>query len=321
MTLPYLPRLVCVSMAALFLLHLAFGSVVAAAAPLVIRLAGRMRPRAAARLLLMIRLFPPGFALFAVAMLCIPSYCRLEPKIAAESVGWPCLGAALLGVAVWGMSLTRATRAAARSLRYVRQCQRSARRACLAADRSDVWLVETPAPVLALARIFRPRVLISSNIVRALSGHELGVVLRHERAHGASRDNIKRLALLLAPGLLPFASGFGAIERQWAKFAEWAADDRAVAGNSLRSLSLAAALVRIARMGMAAPSPLLSSFADRRDLPERVDRLLHTPPCEAPVRRTASCITGTALLAAMIAAMLQPGTFVSVYLLMEGLVH
>jgi Zn-dependent protease with chaperone function len=321
MTLPYVPRLFCVSMAAFFLLHLALGLAAAAAAPLAIRIASRMSPRSAARLLLMLRLFPSGIALFAVAALCIPSYCWLEPEVAAESVGLPCLAAALLGVAVCGMALARACRAAGRSLRYVRQCQLAGRRARLAGHGSDVWLVETPAPVLALARIFRPRLLISSNVVSALSEDELGVVLRHERAHGASRDNAKRLALLLAPGLLPFLSGFGAIESQWAKFAEWAADDRAVAGNSLRSVSLAAALVRVARMRMAVPSPLLSSFADCGELPERVDRLLRTPHCEPPELRTASCIAGTAMLACAAAVMLQPGTFVSVYLLMERLVQ
>ena len=117
---------------------------------------------------------------------------------------------------------------------------------------------------------------------------QLAAALRHEEAHRISRDNLKRLLLLLAPGLLPGLHGFGAIERGWARFSEWAADDDAVAGDAHRSLSLAAALVRVARMGGSAPvSPLTAAFlGDSREISARVDRLLSPAPPEPVHPRT-----------------------------------
>src|SRR5207245_1096054 len=100
---------------------------------------------------------------------------------------------------------------------------------------------------------------------------------------------LKHLAMLLAPEALPFFRGFGALERGWARFTEWAADDRAVAGDSRRSLSLAAALVRVTRIGgITHPTPLVAPIvsplmADSNDLSKRVERLLRpAPPREDP---------------------------------------
>src|SRR6185437_807949 len=107
------------------------------------------------------------------------------------------------------------------------------------------------------------------------------------RAHAESLDNLKRLLLCAAPGILPFAAGFRAIEREWAKLAEWAADDRAAQGDAGQSLTLAEALVRMARIGsLSRCSPLVSPFASATsDVAERVNRLLGRTNGGAPVRR------------------------------------
>ena len=76
-----------------------------------------------------------------------------------------------------------------------------------------------------------------------------------------SADNFKRLLLLLAPDALPFLRGSAAVERAWLRFTEWAADDSAVNQDAACSLSLAEALVRVARLGVAAhASSLISHF-------------------------------------------------------------
>jgi hypothetical protein len=326
MTFPYVLRLICLCLAAFFLAHLALGLLVRAAAPLAIRLGESLRPRRAARLLLALRLFPVAMAGFVVLALCVPSYLWLEPQAGTERVGLACLAAALLGAGVWGMSLARVFRAAVGSLRYTRHCQREGRETCLPAAPFPVLVMGGEAPLLALAGVIRPRVVISQGVLRALSPEQLQAALGHEWAHRTSRDNLKRLLFLLAPDVLPFSHGFAVLDRCWKRFTEWAADDRAIGGDSRRSLSLASALVRVARMGAAARlSPLVTSLvAGDHDLSARVDRLLGAmPPREEPLGRLRILLSGATILMAVFlaAVLLRPATLYSVHRLLEHLIH
>lgn len=322
MNVSYVLRLLCLSLGSFFLIHLAVGLLVSLISPMAVRLSQRITPRSAARFLLILRLLPAGTALLWVAGLCVPSYLWLEPAGATENIGLWCLAAVVLTVAIWGLSLTRAARAVLGSFRYIRDCKEVGRQAGGA-----VWVVESSAPVLGLAGIIRPRLVMSQGLVKALSKDQLAAALRHERAHGVSRDNLKRLLILLAPDVLPFVRGFAALERGWARFTEWSADDRAVAGNSRRSLSLAAALVRVARMSPAPEqTPLVASLlADGRDLSARVDRLLSlgaTPRSKGGRRIPMLAAGATAMLAVgLMAAALEPATFHSVHELLEHLVR
>jgi hypothetical protein len=301
-------------MASFFLVDLALGAVLFLLAPGAIRLSERLRPQLAARLLLLLRLAPAGLSLLMVAGLLAPSYLWLEPRAATEPIGWVCLAAAALGVAVWSLSITRALRAAGRSLRHIRHCQRTARKTCLG------------APLVMLAGVLRSRLVISRKVVSALSAEQLAAVLRHERAHSRSRDNFKRLLVLLAPGVLPFFRGFSGLEQAWARVAEWAADDFAAAGDSHRSLTLAAALVRVARLGAVPPPPVLvtSLMANGIDLSARVDRLLHFVPAAAKPGRIARLLSGGAgvlLGACVITLMAQPVTLRAAHEFLEALIR
>ncbi|HEV2448066.1 MAG TPA: hypothetical protein VGS58_19180 [Candidatus Sulfopaludibacter sp.] len=324
MTAPYLVRLLCISLASFFLIHLALGVLVSLAAPAAVRAANRMRARRAARFLLVLRLLPAGAALATVAVLCVPSYLLLEPAATSEEVGLSCLGAALLCLACWSLAVARSCRAASRSLSYIRYCRMVGRRTSLGAERSPAWVVDGPAPFLALAGIVHPRLMVSKDVVAALPDEQLAVALRHEHAHQTSRDNLKRLLLLLAPDVFPFWRAFDVLERGWSRFTEWAADDDAVAGDAGRSVSLAAALVRVARMG-ACPqtAPLVTSLlSDNDDLAARVDRLLREAPGNAAERGKPVLAWGTALAAAgLFAGLLQPATLYSVHRLLEHLTH
>jgi Zn-dependent protease with chaperone function len=304
MMFPYFWRLVCLALASFFLIHLALAVVVRCATPWAVRMAERARPQAAARWLLALRLAPSGFALLMVAALCIPSYLWLEPIYTTENVGLGCILASFCGIAVWIAAAARALRSSVRSRRFVRSCQNGG------------------TPLIALAGIIHPRLVISPEVVSALSPEQLDAALRHEEAHRISRDNLKRLLVLLSPGLLPGVNGFGALERGWARFTEWAADDRAVAGSPERSLWLAAALVRVARLGGATPVMMTSLLGDRADLATRVDRLLRGA---AMVEKTGSSKPAlaaivAAVLACAAAAILQPATLSTVHRLLERLV-
>jgi len=316
----------CLSLAAFFLVHLAVGLMVLAITPAAVRKAGRIAPRSATRWLLALRLAPLGCSVFVVAAFCVPSYLWLEPETAVEQVGFVCLGSALLGLAVWCVSIARVVRAAARSLRYIARCRRAGISTELEGDPSPVWIMEGATGSLMLAGIVRPRLFISRRVITALSADQLQAAVRHESAHRVSRDNLKRLLMLLAPGVLPCFRGFESLEAHWARYTEWAADDSAVDGDSGRSLSLAAALVRVARLTPASyPSPVIASMLDEgRDLAARVDRLLRGAPVSGKPSRGMPVVTASAavvLTGMLVSAMLQPATFHSVHRLLEELIH
>ena len=283
-----------------------------------------MRSRSASRFLLALRLLPASLALFVVAGLCVPSYLWLEPETSAEEVGVGCLSAATLAAVLWLTSTARGMRAIARSVRHSRECERLCHLSMVPGARLPVWILDSPAPLLAMVGLFHSRLLISSPVMSALTTEQLAAALRHEETHRISRDNLKRLLLLLVPDLLPGFRGFDAIERNWARFTEWAADDAAVEGDAYRSLSLAAALVRVARMGETAPpSPLTASFlGDSSEISARVDRLLSpAPAAPIPSRNSAAIAAGLVLTTLCAAAMLHPATLESAHRIIEQLIH
>lgn len=322
----YLLRLLLLSLASFFLVYLALGLVSLAAAPAAIRLAKRTTPLTATRLLLGVRLFPLALSLLVVLGLCLPSYLLLEPEASAERIGLGCLIAALAGATAWALSIARALRATADSVDCLRRCRGVGAPMRLAGDSRPACVIEDESPVLALAGVLRPRIVLSRAVLRSLSPEQLETALSHERAHSISRDNLKRWLLLIAPDPIPFFRGLAALDRHWAKYTEWAADDRAVDGDSRRSLSLASALVRMARLGAPAKlAPLMASLVSADDdLSARVDRLLRPGPRrEAPARRFRLAIgmAAVAALSLLVAVMLQPATLFSVHRLLELLIR
>lgn len=189
-------------------------------------------------------------------------------------------------------------------------------------------VVNSSSPILTLAGVIRPQLVASQSVMDGLSRDELSAALMHERAHRSSRDNLRRLLMMLCPRL-PFSSGLGEIERTWARWAEWQADDVASAENPERSLALASALVRIARMGMSQPMPpLCANFVSgKSELEQRVERLLRTDaePHGAvhgrrkhSIRFAAAAIVVAAILGV---ALLQPATLHPIHEILEKLIH
>lgn len=314
MTASYALRLAILSVAVLFLAHLFFGIAVAMGVPAVVRRAERWRAATAARVLFALRIMPAAGAMFVVCAICIPSYLRLEPDAIQEDVGALCLGAAALGIAVWAFSISRAARALIRSMRYVRAWRNRAGVTAIADAR--VWLIDGAGPTLALAGVFRPKLVVSRDVVDTLPPDQLAAAVRHELAHANAWDNFKRLLILLTPSMaLP-----GRVEAAWARFTEWSADDRAAEGDPDRSLSLAAALVSVARMGSPAVPPLATALmANAADLQVRVDRLLRE---RSEVQPVSPALIGGSLLsgAALVTLALHPATLSVAYQMLERLV-
>jgi hypothetical protein len=291
-TLAYLFRLVCLCLASFFFVHLALGVLVRFLGALVSAYADPSKPGRSANALFALRLTPPALALLFVAAFCIPSYLQFEPVATAESVGEACLTVAILAALTLSVSFGRGLRATVLSARVLRHCRNRGRNLLMGKD--SVSVIDHSPLCLALVGVVRSRIVVSGRVLRALSPAQFSAALRHEQAHRDSWDNLKRLLMLLSPDLLPFAGGLRKLENQWALLAEYAADDRAVAGNPEHSLSLAAALVRVARLGNA-PLPVGSTLVpEGQDITSRVERLLHPTPTR-PVPDYSLAISGLVL--------------------------
>jgi len=322
MILPYLLRMLCLCFASFFLLNAAAALLVRVFANSAIRLAESRTPCTAARLLLALRLLPSALAILFVLALCVPSYLWLEPVATSERVGLVSVLLGILGAATWLLSVARTARSLFASLRHNSLCRLVGQELYLAGESSPAVVIENEAPLLALSGVIHPRLLISRGVLRSLSDDELDAVLRHEQAHETSRDNAKRLLILLAPDVLPFVAMNRAFESSWAKFAEWAADDLAVGGDSSRAVSLAAALVHVARMGTSPRLPVLSTslLACDRDLSARVNRLLGFLPAEGAAAkrpRHPLCNASFVLTACVAALLLGPPALAAVHELLE----
>ncbi|HUE23798.1 MAG TPA: M48 family metalloprotease [Bryobacteraceae bacterium] len=318
-------RFLFVSLATYTLVHLALGMIVSLIARPAVHMGERIRPHLAARGLLALRLLPAVGAALSVAVVGVPSYLSNEPEAPTERVGYGCMIVALLGLGMWAVSIARGLRAAASFRSFSQHCGQAGRLAHLPGAPAPSYIVDSTAPLLALAGIVRPRLAISRGVLRVLTAEELAAALRHERAHRSAHDNLKRLCILSMPGILPLAAGTRTLERGWRKFAEWAADDRAVAGSERRSCALAAALVRVARIAADSPRFSLASslLGDTDQLEARVDRLLRAAPPGPRIAGRSTLALGAALLmsGSLVVAILQPAALYSVHQVLERLEH
>jgi Zn-dependent protease with chaperone function len=325
--LSYFMRLLCVSFASFFVVLLAMSAIASVFARTAIRAAGRAKLQTGLRALLALRFAPAVAGAVAVLALCVPSYLWLEPAATREDVGLACFIAAMLGAAVCVAALARVGIVLWRTRRFARTCLEGGRVVRLAEGDPRAIVLNSAAPVLTLAGVFRPRVITSQGVLDSLSREELDAALAHEHAHHSARDNARRLLLLAAPRV-PFLGATRKLETTWARWSEWAADDRAVESDPACSLALASALVRMARLGVSRPATALcANFAScEADLSQRVERLLHAgDTAAAPRSRTARplfpaialAVTGTLLAIALA----QPATLHSVHEMLERFIH
>ncbi|MFZ0637090.1 MAG: hypothetical protein WA755_15725 [Candidatus Acidiferrales bacterium] len=329
MILPYTLKLFVFCSGLFFLVHGALGIAMRPAAPAAIRVAENMSPRLGARFLFILRVFPVCFALISVLGLCVPSFLLFEPQEYAERVSLFCTGAALLGLAIWVISMFRSSYAVIRSVLYARHARAAGQTTCIPGQTSPVSVLPAGPPIFALAGIVSPRVVFSREVQLALSAQELDAALRHEGAHRISRDNLKRLFLLLAPEVMPFSRCFAALEHGWARLSEWAADDDATGGDPQVALSLAGALIRVARLGAAPRLPLAALLVDESNLSARVNRLLRMEPSSIPPTTLQEShfgrqvLGGATLLIAggCVAATFWPSALYAVHQLLERMIR
>lgn len=225
-----------------------------------------------------IRVFPLAGAVAVVVLLILPSFLLREPYRTDETIAlW---GGALAcgGLAVIVFGVVSVVSAWWNTHRFVASC--SGIRRELQPGASAV-VITTPGPVLLVAGICRPKLLISKRAGEILDHREMQAAIRHELAHVRFCDNLRRLVLRFCR--FPLLAG---LEREWMRAAELAADD-AAATDQASALDLASALLKMASRSCAAPIPEVAmSLVSECDnaLQVRVQRLLAWHP--AATRRS-----------------------------------
>ncbi len=316
MTLTYGLRLFCLLTVLVGVVYAAVQVALSCGSRYMMRRLDRVGSRHRERILYLLQVAPALLAILVAGLLCFPEYLRHEPAHAAEPVGWITLLLAVL-VCVWfGSALLRGLRTALRTIGFARNCRRFGR-LMGGSGSAPILALAGAAPPLSLVGFLRPSIVISESLVETggLNPEALQVALDHELAHARQLDNCKLLSFCFLPRLI------GDPWRQaWQLAADCAADDDAAAGDPARSMLLAEALVRAARLVRPSRSTVICAALTRAEagLAHRIDRLLS--PRRAPQSAGKSLLTGFAgmvLLAVGAAAASSPW----VYGLCEYILH
>jgi Zn-dependent protease with chaperone function len=197
-----------------------------------------------------LRMFPLVAAVVITAAFTVPSFVMLEPRAIDEPLGGISLvlaicgaGLGILGAVNAGLALRRASRTIGG---WTSMAQPLESRVSFPVLRiSQITSAEFTAkiPAMTAAGIVRPKILLSGVAESVLTASELQTALNHEVAHLRRRDNLKKLLLRFV--VFP---GMSALEAAWLEATEMAADDAAVA-NAGEALDLAAALIKLSRLG------------------------------------------------------------------------
>ena len=216
-----------------------------------------------------VRMFPVVTAAVITAAFTVPSFLLLEPRAIDEPMGEVPLVLGLCGVAFAIFGAVNAGLAVRRTWRTVANWTHEAEPMNTPAP-VPVLRIAHAVPAMTAAGIVRPRVLLSGAAESVLTASELHTALNHEVAHVRRRDNLKKL-------LLRFVAfpGMGALEAAWFEATEMAADDAAVT-NAGEALDLAAALIKLSRLGPAPAADLTAALvhSPAEVMNARVERLL-----------------------------------------------
>lgn len=308
-------RLIAVTLSVFILAYGAFSLVVSIGWKFMARLWRPFAPGKSADVLFGFRIFPLTAAIAIAAVYVVPSYMILEPANVQEPVG-PLLIVIAFAAFAWLLNATFRTMVAYRGTSRVLSQWLQGAKGAEAAAMAPVLRLPRHDPVLTVAGIFAPRVLLSETAASMLTREELEVALRHELAHIQHRDNLKKL-------LFRFASfpAMARLESTWVETSEMAADDAAVSSPS-QALDLASALIKLSRFAPVQPSrAVISALLPVSDacLSARVARLFNWAHPEN--RKRTSCIVPSAAAIAIFAFLTYRPMLAAAHAITEWLVR
>jgi len=245
------------------------------------------------------RIFPLIGALAVVVLFAVPSFLWFEPRWDNEHMGTAILALAATGALILVLGVMNAV------LAWLRTAQRVSSWVAESHTLESTAVVpafQTPGPVplVAVAGVYRPKLLVSGSARELLDRGELEAAIRHELAHIRHRDNLKKL--MLRACAFPF---MGALERTWIEAAEIKADDDA-ARDERSALDLASALLKVSRLSAGHPSPELATeliCGAASAVTIRVERLLSWQGLPPPRRHLRPITVPAGAVAVMVAVL------------------
>lgn len=276
----------CLALASFLAVNLLVSLAVAASWRAVVRYWGSAAPPSRARALCLMRLLPILVATTFVAGVFLPAFVRFEPAQTTESVTRSLGALAAAAAALMAIGVLRGLRASVATSRLVRDWSTRGTPVVLPGMELQAWSIPADFPVVSVVGILRPKLFISDRLLRECTGEELSAMVRHERAHVAYADNLKRMVFRVSPDALRLFDAGEELERRWEEASEETADDYSVRSGrdtsgerATPALALANALVRVARMAPADAPPLVPVTSLYRGSPveRRVRRLLGAP--------------------------------------------
>ncbi len=238
----------------------------------------RVGARARASGLFLLRVSPASAATIVVLGVFLPAFWRFEPRGTSEIAGESLVALAVLSALMILAALRRGWQASRATRAVLHDWLRSARPLVLPGIRIRAYAIPVAFPVVSVVGVLRPRLFVSERVLDVCTPEELFAMVRHERGHLSSSDNLKRFLLRVCPNVL--ATTRREVERHWHEALEEAADDYAARASTPSGLALANALLRVARL---APSPCaafasLTALYQGDSLERRVKHLISRSP-------------------------------------------
>jgi len=277
----------------------------------------RLRPETRARLAFMFRVSPIVIASTVALAFVVPSFLIYEPPNSGETIGLKLV--VIIAIAAFGISAAgyRIFASWWRTRQLLAEWTADATQMAIDGFGIPILKLRHEFPVFAVVGIIHPRLFIAEHVLETLDENELAAVLQHELGHITALDNLKRLGMKLCGDLVVAPLGRG-LDRDWSHAAEAAADEYAVAaGDRNTALSLAGALIKIARiMPQALPPMPAVSYAYMETgeaLAGRVRRLIQLADTDEPrpVRQIPMLVPVATLAVWMIVILATDGSFIA----------
>jgi Zn-dependent protease with chaperone function len=275
--------------------------------------------RRIADLLFALRMLPLVAGAVITAAFTVPSFLLLEPRSIDEPMSGIPLALGICGAMLGIFGIVNASIALRRASRTIATWTTSAHPVDSGSP-VPVLRISQIIPAMTAAGIVRPKVLLSAAAESMLTANELQTALNHEIAHVRRRDNLKKL-------LLRFVTfpGMSGLEAAWLEATEMAADDAAVS-NAGEALDLAAALIKLSRLGpVDAPVDLTAALihSPASLMNARIERLIAWSDARlAPPQRFSPWYAlGAALATVAVFAVMYSQMLVQVHTATEWLVR